>query len=64
MGESRTDVTAAPSSEAAARMLVAGHLDLLLDRRADIVKLTSDEVRNLAELARATRFNCGGNSCG
>jgi hypothetical protein len=62
--ESRSDTAAAPLTEAAARALVAGHLETLLDRRAEIAKLSSDEVRNLAEIARATRFNCGGNACG
>jgi len=53
-----------PLSESVARALVAGHLESLLDRRTEIIALTAEEVRRMAELAIATRFNCGGNNCG
>ncbi|MBB3606387.1 hypothetical protein FHT40_006078 [Mycolicibacterium sp. BK556] len=55
---------AAPLTEAAARALVAGHLEALLDRREQILNLDADQVRRLADLAIATRADCGGNACG
>ena len=51
-------------SEAAARALVAGHLEAMLANRDAIVALNTDEIRRMAELAIATRAGCGGNACG
>jgi len=56
--------TVPPLSEAAARALVTGHLEAILTHRKDIVALNTEEIGRLAEIARATRFNCGGNNCG
>jgi len=55
---------AQPVTETVARVLVAGHLEALLDRRNEIIALKTEDIRKLAELAIASRFNCGGNNCG
>ena len=59
-----TDVSAPPLDEDTARALVSGHLETLLNRRQEIVSLNSEDIAKLAQVARATRFNCGGNNCG
>jgi hypothetical protein len=51
-------------SEGAARALVTGHLEAILTHRKDIISMNTEEISRLAELARATRYNCGGNACG
>jgi len=51
-------------TESTARALVAGHLEALLAHREEITSLSADDVRRLAELAIATRADCGGNACG
>jgi len=62
--DNKSEAPLVPLSESVARALVAGHLELLLDRRKEISALKTDDIRKLAELAIATRFNCGGNNCG
>jgi hypothetical protein len=50
--------------EKVATALVAGHLDAILNRRDEIVKLKTDELQRLVDIAGATRSNCGGFGCG
>jgi hypothetical protein len=50
--------------EATARALVAGHLDALLAHKDEVASLDAAQVRALAEIAVATRSDCGGIGCG
>ncbi|MGH9348134.1 MAG: hypothetical protein ACRD26_12820 [Vicinamibacterales bacterium] len=44
--------------------MAAANLNTLLDRRREIADLTTDELRKMIDLGRATRAHCGGLDCG
>lgn len=44
--------------------LGAANLHGLLDRRREVADLTTDELRKMIDLGRATRAHCGGLDCG
>ena len=50
--------------ERVASALNSAHLGTLLDRKKEITKLKTDELRSLVELGNATRAACGGIDCG
>jgi hypothetical protein len=44
--------------------IASANLQTLLDRRREIADLTTDELRKMIDLGRATRAHCGGLDCG
>lgn len=50
--------------EGVARSLVVGPIETLLNRREEIVKMNTDDLRRISDLAAAARSNCGGFGCG
>lgn len=50
--------------EKVASALVSGNLEAILSRREELMAVKPEQLKNLVDLAAATRANCGGFGCG